>query len=305
MSALEAALPGGIRLVDDLHLGRPQVIGTYVLLGDEPAVVDPGPTSTLATLEQGLEAIGLGLEDLRAVLLTHIHLDHAGASGSIAALNPNVRVYVHPRGAPHMVNPEKLIRSATMLYGDLMEYLWGDFRPVPQDRVVVVGEGDRVRLGGRELRVLDAPGHASHHVIYFEEASGAAFVGDNAGVRLPGFRYARPATPPPDIDIETWCRTLDRLAELRPQVLLPTHFGPADGPQEHIAAYRERLWKWAELVREGLAGGGDEAAQIARLQAAADAELDADAEGRARYQQATPLEQSWQGLARYWRKRAG
>lgn len=303
MTTLNAALPSDIRLVDDQHLGRPQVIGTYVLLGDEPALVDPGPTSTLPNLEQGLEAIGLGLQDLRAVLLTHIHLDHAGAAGSIAAINPQVQVYVHGRGAPHLINPEKLIRSATMLYGDQMDYLWGEFHPVPEGRVTVLGEGDTVRLGKRVLRVLDAPGHASHHLIYFEAASGVAFVGDNGGVRLPGFRYARPATPPPDINLETWEATLDRLAALDPQLLLLTHFGPADNPQEHIAAYRENLRRWAEVVRQGMQSGEDETAQIARLQAAADAEVAAEPEARQRYQQATPLEQSWQGLVRYWRKR--
>ncbi|GAB4108691.1 MAG: MBL fold metallo-hydrolase [Roseiflexaceae bacterium] len=303
MTTLNAALPSDIRLIDDQHLGHPQVIGTYVLLGDEPAIVDPGPTSTLPNLEQGLQALGLGVQDLRAVLLTHIHLDHAGAAGSIAAINPDVRVYVHSRGAPHLINPEKLIRSATMLYGDLMDYLWGEFRPTPEDRVTVLGEGDTLRLGRRTLRVLDAPGHASHHLIYFEEASGAAFVGDNAGVRLPGFDYARPATPPPDINLETWEATLDRLAELDPQVLLLTHFGPSGNPQEHIAAYRASLRRWAEVVRQGMESGEDETAQIARLQAAADAELAADPEARASYQQATPLEQSWQGLVRYWRKR--
>ncbi len=301
----QTTLPADLCLVDDMHLGRPHVIGTYVLLGDELALVDPGPASTLAGLEAGLAAQGLQTGDLRALLLTHIHLDHAGATGTLVARHPHLRVYVHQRGAPHLVAPERLLQSATRLYGDEMDRLWGEFRAVPEGNITTLSGGETLRLGGRALRVYDAPGHASHHVIYFEEASGAAFVGDNGGIHLPGWSLSRPATPPPDIDLEAWGRTLDLLRQLDPRFLLVTHFGAAVAPAEYIEEYRARLLHWAEIVRDGLAGGEDEATQIARLRAYAEAELGPQAtdEDKATYQQAAPLELCWHGLARYWRKR--
>jgi glyoxylase-like metal-dependent hydrolase (beta-lactamase superfamily II) len=299
------ALPADLRLVDDLHLGRPHVIGTYVLLGDEPALVDPGPASTIASLEAGLSAHGLAFGDVRALLLTHIHLDHAGATGTLVARYPHLRVYVHQRGAPHLVAPERLIQSATRLYGDDMGRLWGEFRAVPEQSITALGGGESVRLGDRTLRVFDAPGHAAHHVLYVEEASGAAFIGDNGGIHLPGMPVIRPATPPPEIDLAAWQRTLDLLRSLDPRLLLITHFGPIFNPAEHIEDYRTRLLRWAEVVRAGLDGGADEAAQIAQLRAYLDAEAgpavsEADKET---YQQAAPVELCWHGLARYWRKR--
>lgn len=302
----QPSLPDEIRLVDDLHLGRPHVIATYVLLGDEPALVDPGPSSTLPNLEAGLAAHGLALRDLHAVLLTHIHLDHAGASGTLVARYPHLRVYVHQRGAPHMIAPERLIRSAARLYGDELERLWGEFRAVPEQNMTVLSGGETLRLGGRTVRVFYAPGHASHHVVYFDEGTGAAFTGDTAGVRMPGSSYTRPPTPPPDIDLEGWQRSLDTLRALEPRLLLLTHFGPVHEPAEHIEDYRARLLRWAETVRQGLLSGADEATQIARLQALADAELGAIASPDVyqRYRQAAAVEQSWHGLARYWRKRA-
>lgn len=301
------ALPADVGLVDDLHLGRPHVIGTYVLLGDEPALVDPGPASALPGLEAGLASLGLALGDIRALLLTHIHLDHAGATGTLVARNPRLRVYVHQRGAPHLVDPARLLGSATRLYGDQMEYLWGEFRAVPADNVAALSGGETLRLGGRALQVYDAPGHASHHLVYFEPASGLAFVGDSAGVYIPGRPASRPATPPPDIDLEQWQRTLDMLRALDPRMLLATHFGPLGAPREYIEDYRARLLTWAELVRAGLASGLSEPEQVARLRAYAESELgpDASPEEIATYEQANPLEPCWQGLARYWRKRGG
>ncbi len=292
-----------IRLIDTLHLGRSQVIGTYLLLGDEPMLVDPGPTSTLTNVEAGLQTHGLTLGDIRTLLLTHIHLDHAGSTGTILARYPHIRAYVHERGAPHMLNPEKLLTSATRLYGELMDVLWGEFRAVPAERLTVLSGGETLRLGGRTLDVRYAPGHASHHVIYFDQGSGAAFVGDNAGIRLPDSSYVRPATPPPDVNLEAWDSTLTMLREFEPKVLCLTHFGPSFDSLAHIDSYRQRLHHWAEVVRAGLASGDDEASQIERLQKVAASELDDFPDEVARYDQAAPLFQSWQGLARYWRKR--
>jgi glyoxylase-like metal-dependent hydrolase (beta-lactamase superfamily II) len=298
-------LPAGLALIDDLHLGRPQVIGTYLLLGDEPALVDPGPASCLPAVEAGLAAHGLALGDLRALLLTHIHLDHAGASGVILARNPRVRVYVHERGAPHLLDPSRLVSSAARLYGDMMNTLWGEYRPLPAEAITTLTGGETLRVGAHRLGVYDAPGHAKHHVIYYEETSGAAFVGDNAGVRLPALPFARPATPPPDVDLEAWGRTLDLLESLGPRYLCLTHFGAYPDAATHLRDYRERLAAWAELVRAGLASGASEAEQAAALEAFAAGETAGlGAEERAALRQQTgDLALSWRGLARYWKKR--
>jgi glyoxylase-like metal-dependent hydrolase (beta-lactamase superfamily II) len=299
-------LPADTRLIDLLHLGRPHVIGTYVLLGDQPALVDPGPTSTLATMEAGLAAHGLALADIQSILLTHIHLDHAGATGTLLQRYPHLQVYVHPRGAPHLVAPEKLIQSATRLYGDAMQRLWGAILPVPEQAINVLSDGQVLRLGGRTLQIYDAPGHASHHVIYFDENSRAAWIGDTGGACRPGAAVARPATPPPDIDIEAWQRTLDTLGALDPTALLLTHFGPAYQPQAYIEDYRAALLDWAAIVRAGLSSGADEATQINQLSQVAQASLGPAAtdEDVTLYEQASSTVLSWHGLARYWRKRA-
>jgi len=299
-------LPADARLIDLLHLGRPHVIGTYLLLGDQPALIDPGPASTLDTIEAGLAMHGLALADIQTILLTHIHLDHAGATGTLLRRYPHIRVYVHMRGAPHLVAPEKLIHSATRLYGDAMQRLWGPIRPVPEQAINVLSGGETLRIGGRALYVYEARGHANHHVIYFDKRSGAAWIGDTGGVCRPGAAVARPATPPPDIDIEAWQRSLDMLRALDPSVLLLTHFGPAYQPSAYIEDYRAALLHWANTVRIGLSSGADEAAQIAQLDQLAQTSLgpaisDEDA---TLYEQASSTALSWQGLARYWRKRA-
>jgi glyoxylase-like metal-dependent hydrolase (beta-lactamase superfamily II) len=299
-------LPADARLIDLLHLGRPHVIGTYLLLGDQPALIDPGPASTLATMEAGLAAHGLVLADIQSILLTHIHLDHAGATGTLLRRYPHLRVYVHARGAPHLVAPEKLIHSATRLYGDAMQRLWGPILPVPEQAINVLSGGEMLRIGGRALHVYDSPGHASHHVIYFDTHSGAAWIGDTGGVCRPGAAVARPATPPPDIDIEAWQRSLDMLRTLDPSVLLLTHFGPAYQPLAYIEDYRATLLDWAEIVRAGLDSGAGEATQIAQLNQVAQTSLGpaTSAEDATLYEQASSTALSWQGLARYWRKRA-
>jgi glyoxylase-like metal-dependent hydrolase (beta-lactamase superfamily II) len=300
-------LPADVRLIDDYHLGRPHVIGTYLLLGGEPAIVDPGPSSTLATLTAGLAAHGLTLADLRALLLTHIHLDHAGAAGTIVRAHPHLRVYVHERGAPHLINPEKLIRSAARIYGDAMGRLWGPIEPLPAANVTALAGGETIRAAGRALRVLDAPGHASHHVVYFDEASGAAFMGDTGGVSLPDAPVARPATPPPDVDVEAWLHTLDTIDALDPQALLLTHFGPTYDPGAYLDDYRVALLRWAEAVRASQASGASERSQVEQLRALALGALGPGVpdDVLALYEQAASVEMNWLGLARYWSKRAG
>jgi glyoxylase-like metal-dependent hydrolase (beta-lactamase superfamily II) len=298
-------LPDNVKLIDVQHLGRPKAIACYLLLGDEPALVDPGPASALPGLEAGLAEHGLRVEDLRALLLTHIHLDHAGATGTLARRNPHLRVYVHQAGAPHMVEPERLLRSATRLYGDQMEYLWGEFLPTPQAQVTALSGGERITVGKRLFDVTYAPGHASHHVFYHEAASGGVWVGDDAGLRMPGFTYVRPATPPPDIDLDAWQHTLDAMLAFKPRFLALTHFGAYPDAERHVAELRQRMQAWSNVVRAGLASGEDDASQSRRLQDQAAAELaGAPAGANELYMQAASVDQCWQGLARYWRKKA-
>lgn len=298
--------PDGILILDTQHMGRTHVVATYLLLGDEPALVDPGPAGTLPTVEAALAQHDMRLADLRHIILTHIHLDHAGATGPILARNPHIQVHVHAKGAPHLIDPSRLVNSAAMLWGDQLEVLWGRTAPVPPEAITTLIGGETLRLGHRTLRAFDGPGHAKHHLVWLDEQSGAAFVGDNTGVRLPLIKFTRPATPPPDVDLEAWNRTLDLITSLDPQWLMLTHFGAHADVAFHLSDFRERLMRWAELVRVNLPSGMSETEQIAALdhQAWLEAQsLDAD-QRTALDQQSGSMELSWRGFARYWQKRA-
>ena len=279
-----------MQLLDLEHLGRERVIGSYLLAGDEPALVDCGPASCLDALRAGLAGQGLEVGELRHLLLTHIHLDHAGAAGSLVRENPGLLVHVSEVGAPHLIDPSRLERSARRLYGDDFDRLWGPLVPVPEESIRVVG--DRVL----DLEVFPTPGHASHHVSYLT-ADGACCTGDAAGVRIPPGGYVAPVAPPPDIDVEAWERTLGAIAERRPERLLLAHFGVAEDPEFHLAELRAALRTWAERAREGSEEEFVTAAE-ADVRAAADratAEL---------FEQAGPFWQSYAGLRRYWEKKA-
>jgi glyoxylase-like metal-dependent hydrolase (beta-lactamase superfamily II) len=274
-----------MRLIDVEHLGRPHVIGCWEVGG---ALVDPGPESSLPTL---LAAIGG--EQPRALLLTHIHLDHAAATGAMVRRWPELEVYVHERGAPHLIDPSKLLASAERLYGEQMERLWGEIVPVPEANVRPLAGGETV-LG---LRVAYAPGHASHHVCYLHEDSGTAFVGDVAAVRIPPGDLIVPPTPPPDIDIELWEASIDIVESWDPRRLGLTHFGAVEEPAEHLAAVRERLREEARLAGE-LSEQEYERRHIERVEAAL------DPENAAEMIQCVPPPYQWRGLDRYWHKRA-
>lgn len=301
----QTPLPESVRQIDTLHLGHPMVVATYLLLGQQPALVDPGPSSALAGLEAGLAANGMRVEDLSALLLTHIHFDHAGVTGTLLKRNPRLQVYVHQRGAPHLIDPERLMRSAARLYGDQLDYLWGEFLPAPAEHVHALADGEQITLGERVITAYDAPGHASHHVLYHEPATGILWCGDDAGVRMPGLSYCRPATPPPDVDLELWQRTWQLMESLNPATICLTHFGAYTDSLRHIAEVRERTLAWADLVRAGLESGADEESQIAAFEAQALAELvqQAGSADPSLYNQAASVNQCWQGLARYWRKK--
>ena len=285
--------------------GSPRVIATAVLAGrDGIVLIDPGPTSCLVTLEAGLRDRGCTLRDVRTVLLTHIHLDHAGAAGTIVERVPEVRVHVHERGAPHLIDPAKLLASTTRLYGDLMDTVWGAFLPVPADRLVVLTGDERLEVAGHDFRVAYTPGHAKHHVSYLDEQSGMAYVGDTGGVRIGG-DYLFAPTPPPDIDLEAWRASLDAIEAWQPVSLFLTHFGPVTPARAHLARFRDTLTSAAEKVKALLAAGGSDDELVRKFVD----EMRRDVrkslpEDEARVAElAAPFEQLWQGLARYWSKR--
>ena len=291
--------------IDLQFRGSPRVIASPLLSGpDGITLIDPGPTSCLPVLEAGLRDRGLSLRDVRALLLTHIHLDHAGAAGTILERVPGIRVYVHELGAPHLVDPAKLLASATRLWGDQMQALWGAFLPVPQSQVTALAGGERLDLAGRSLQVAYTPGHAKHHVSFLDEQSGMAYVGDTAGIRVAG-DYMLAPTPAPDIDIEAWLQSLDRIDAWQPVSLFLSHFGPVTPARAHVGRYRFVLTAQADAVRELLQSGHSEEERIRifadELRQAARRHLP-ESEARAT-ELAAPFEQLWHGLARYWNKK--
>ena len=284
--------------------GSDRVIATAVLLGpDGVTLVDPGPTSCLPTLEAGLRQRGLTLRDVRSLLITHIHLDHAGAVGTIVERVPSIRVHVHERGAPHMVDPTKLLASATRLYGDQMDVLWGAFVPVPAANVNVLQGGERIAAAGTTLQVAYTPGHAKHHVSYLDETTGVAYVGDTGGIRVSGGYLIAP-TPPPDIDLAAWRASLTTIDTWQPVSLFLTHFGVVSGAKAHLARFRETLAVQAEAVRESLtAGSTDEERTRVFVEQMRREVRKAMPEHEARATElAAPFDQLWQGLERYWQK---
>jgi glyoxylase-like metal-dependent hydrolase (beta-lactamase superfamily II) len=302
-----ATLAAGMDYVDLNFLGRPGIIATAVLQGAAGvALIDPGPSSTLGVLRNALAAKGIGFGDIRQLLLTHIHLDHAGATGTLVRDNPDIEVFVHERGAPHMIDPAKLLASAARLYQSDMQRLWGEFLPVPESRVRVLAGGETIAAAGRELQVGYTPGHAVHHVSYFDRSGRIAFVGDTAGIRRGESVYVMPPTPPPDIDLEAWRSSADRILAWDPDTLFLTHFGPVHGARPHFEQLFQRLADWSRIVRKLLTDPSlDDAQREQRFVAEVMLDLrrvlgETEAE---QYGRAGRLDYSWQGLARYWRKK--
>jgi len=301
-------LAAGLDYIDLQFLGHAEIIATALLhSASGVALIDPGPSTTLAMLKRRLAERGLGVRDVRHLLLTHIHLDHAGVTGSLLRENPDIEVYVHERGAPHIADPSKLLASAARLYGDDMERLWGEVLPVPARSLRPLSGGETISVAGRELRVAYTPGHASHHVSYFEPASRVAFVGDTGGIRRGMSNYVMPPAPPPDIDLEAWRESETRILRWDPETLFLTHFGPFASPRLQFQQLRENLEAWSRIVRRLLADPSlSDAERQQRFVDEAFRELqravgpgEADSYGRA-----GRLDYSWQGLSRYWRKKA-
>ena len=275
-----------IEPLDLLHLGRPKVIGCYLVeTSDGLALQDCGPATCVPELKKHLAERGLELRDLRHLLLSHIHLDHAGATGTLVREHPELQVHVSDIGAPHLVDPERLERSARRLYGDEFDRLWGELVPVPEANIRTVG--DEV-LG---LECFPTPGHASHHVCYLDD-DGTLYAGDAAGVRIQPSRAVLAPTPPPEFDLATWQKTLDEIERRAPERLALIHFGVADDAEPHVADLRARLERWTTWVGDGMSRDD--------FISAGQEDLGPD---RDAYEHAMPLWQSYAGLERYWQKR--
>ena len=294
-----------IRTIDLNFMRTERVIASFLLLaeaGTSAAIVETGPTTCLDRLTAGLEENGVSPEDVRGVFVTHIHLDHAGASGHLAELLPNAAFYVHEVGYPHLADPSKLVKSASRIYGERMNELWGEARPVPEDRLKILADGGQTEAAGGLLVAHDTPGHAYHHLAYLEPDSGALFAGDVAGIRLPGQSYVRPPTPPPEIDVEAWMGSINAIRRLESATLRPTHFGSYDDVGRHLGELEQRLQDWLLFV-EGRMDEGSGREEIAEeLKIKGDAEMIAEGappEESEHYDLAGSYEMLTDGLMRY------
>jgi glyoxylase-like metal-dependent hydrolase (beta-lactamase superfamily II) len=296
-----------ITALDVNWVDHPHSIGAALLESEgHRSVIDPGPTSTLHTLRQRLREHGLDVTDLDAILLTHIHLDHGGASGSLVQEKPSLPIYVHQNGAPHMADPSKLVASATRLWGEKLEFLFGAMLPVPQQNLRILAGGETLEFGSRKLEVVYTPGHASHHVSYFDQQEGVAFVGDTTGVRIDDGPYILPATPPPDIDLTLWDKSFAEIFARKPKRLFLTHYGFAENPAVHIATFRERLHRWTNQTEQILRTASDDSAALQQFLAYAHSDIAQflAPDDMEHYAFTAGLDLSFAGLARHIRKRA-
>jgi glyoxylase-like metal-dependent hydrolase (beta-lactamase superfamily II) len=293
---------GGVQVLD-LHFGSDGTIAAFLLAShDGPLLVETGPDSTYPALQKALREAGTASEAVRHVLLTHIHLDHAGAAWQLARLGATV--YVHPVGAPHLADPSRLLVSARRIYGDQMDSLWGRLEPIPPERLRVVEDGEVLHFGNLDVEAVHTPGHANHHIAY--RTDGVVFTGDVGGVRIHGGPVVPPC-PPPDIDLEAWRASLSRLRSLRPDTLYLTHFGAVHDPKTHIDRLEQTLADFPSWVRERMRDGLDEPDIVPRFEEYVQDYLTkrgADEALLRRYAFANPAFMSVAGLVRYWRKRA-
>jgi glyoxylase-like metal-dependent hydrolase (beta-lactamase superfamily II) len=259
-------------IIDTKMHGREGITASFVVRGEKTALVETGPKTSVRHVMSGLERAGI--DSLDWIVPTHIHLDHAGAAGTLLQHFPDATVAVHSVGAPHLVDPSKLWKSATRIYGDAMESMWGGIDPIPENKIRALGDGDTTNLGGRFLQAIETPGHAYHHHAYLDDSTGSVFVGDALGVRLPDIGVMRPATPPPEWHIEKAVQSIERIRELDPTSMWLTHFGPhgrgasatsvAETCDRAIASIRE----WEGWVRNARGSGDiDETTQVVRERA--------------------------------------
>jgi len=301
----EKVLPG-VQAIDLRFMGQPGCIAAYLLKGADgaAALIETGPSSTRAALLDGLRAAGVDPADVRDILVTHIHLDHSGAAGVLLRDEmPRANVYVHPVGLPHLVDPTRLLRSASRLYGDMMDTLWGEVAPIPPAKVTALEDGQTLRLAGHAVEVLFTPGHAAHHVAVRHLDSNAIFTGDVAGVRVPDADVINPPAVPPEFDLEDWERSIDRLLALEPSALLLTHFGRHPDARAHLESLRERLDAWTGLVRDSLATGRPPDELAAELRTRDEGAPGTTAEGMAQLNLIAGYGMSVAGITRYLQKR--
>jgi glyoxylase-like metal-dependent hydrolase (beta-lactamase superfamily II) len=293
-----------IETMDLKFMDTEEIIASFLLTGEGPtAIIETGPTTCIENLMRGLEDRGVSPEDVEKVFLTHVHLDHAGASGNLVELLPNAVFYVHEVGYPHLVDPSTLVKSATRIYGEeSMEEMWGEVRAVPEDRLVKLEGGEEIEAAGGILSAHYTPGHAYHHLAYLEPESGALFAGDVAGVRLPGQSYVKPPTPPPEIDVEAWKGSIEAVRKLAPKSLYPTHFGSYEDVERHLSELEQRLQEWLLFVEERMDEEYSREDIIEEFSAMGDEELlqeGGSLEDSERYDLAANYEMLVDGLMRY------
>lgn len=305
MTAILHKITDQITTIDLQFQSRPNVIASYLYYdGNQAALIESGPASTVETLIEGMRSAKVPFDALRQVIVTHIHLDHAGAAGVLAAKFPWLHIYVHPVGAPHLVDPSKLLASAARVYGNQLESLWGKIQPVPTENISVINDGDEIKLPGATIRAFDTPGHATHHHAYLDSNTGLLFTGDVAGVRMPGIRYVRPPTPPPELNIEAWRASIAKLRAVKASGLCLTHFGIHRGDIAwHWDDVERRLVDWGEIVRGEMDRGASEEELVARIKAQSMSELQPLGVDVSTYDVAGSYETLVAGYVRYWKKK--
>lgn len=294
-----------VHLIDALHLGRPKIICAALLEATDGSLVmiDCGPESVFESLADGITKLGFKPSNIKHLLATHIHLDHSGGAWRWAK-EFGAKVYVHPKGIPHMVDPQRLIASAARIYGDKMEFLWGRIEPIPVEQVMPAEDNAQLHLDGVTLNVLYTPGHAQHHNAYWLASERTVFAGDVAGVIIDN-GPAIPPFPPPDIDLESWQQSIANIRAMNPQTLHITHFGKIVSPLERLAELEARILAWANWMKERLREGKSEDQIVPEFARFTEHELlaaGAPAGDLATYEQADPAFMSVSGLSRYWRK---
>ena len=301
------SVASGVSYIDLNFCDTPRTIATGVYTSDAGvALIDPGPGSCIDTLRADLARQGIAVKDIQSILLTHIHLDHAGATGLLVKDNPAIRVLVHEKGAPHVADPSKLLSSANQLWGvEGVARLWGPVIPVPEANLTVLRGGERITAAARSLDVQYTPGHASHHVSYFDDATGIAWVGDTGGLRFGPTLFTLPPTPPPDIDLEAWAESVAKIRAWKPETVFITHFGPYAGASDHLNRFEATLREVAELARRALEGDSTDEVKYATFKSGVEEyirrSVPESETGPLEY--VAPVEFNWRGLARYWRKR--
>ncbi|MEZ4633266.1 MAG: MBL fold metallo-hydrolase [Deinococcales bacterium] len=293
-------------ILDTQHMGNHGTVGSFLIpsLSDERfLLIETGPGSTLPTLNKAIEKAGFALEHLAAILVTHIHLDHAGAAGALAQAS-RAEVYVHELGARHLIDPSRLMESARRIYGERLDSLWGEMKPIEAAKLHSLKDHERLKLLGHDIRIIYSPGHASHHLSYLVNGE-LMFTGDSAGAKVKGSKVVRPTLPPPEVDLETYDVSVNLMKALQPKSLLLTHFGQVLEPEAHFEAVKEVNHRWAEDILQGLKSGEDDSNLALRIAKLSADELLADGASevvKKRHSLISNDEMSASGLKRYWQK---